>query len=128
MIQEYSPNFDKEKILDHLDRFSETRVMVIGDIILDEYIWGDVSRISPEAPVPVVEVREETRMLGGAANVINNIHALGGQPTLCGVIGKDRRGRFILEMLEERDQVAPIFVMEFVHSTGKSGICLYALK
>ena len=102
MIQEFTPDFDKKKILDHLDRFQETRVMVIGDIILDEYIWGDVSRISPEAPVPVVEVREETRMLGGAANVINNIHALGGKPTLCGVVGNDRRGRLILEMLEER--------------------------
>ena len=102
MLQEFTPNFDKEKIIHHLDRFPETRVMVIGDIILDEYIWGDVSRISPEAPVPVVEVREETRMLGGAANVINNIHSLGGKPTLCGVLGNDRRGKIILEMLKER--------------------------
>lgn len=102
MIVEFKPDFDKETLNRHIDRFPETRVMVIGDIILDEYIWGDVSRISPEAPVPVVEVREETRMLGGAANVINNIHSLGGKPTLCGVIGNDRRGRIIMEMLEER--------------------------
>jgi rfaE bifunctional protein kinase chain/domain len=85
----------------HIDRFSETRVLVVGDIIMDEYIWGDVSRISPEAPVPVVNVKQETKMLGGAANVINNIASLGGQCVLCGVVGDDRTGREIVEKLGE---------------------------
>ncbi|TKJ28254.1 D-glycero-beta-D-manno-heptose-7-phosphate kinase, partial [bacterium (candidate division B38) B3_B38] len=56
-----------------LSRFKDTTVLVVGDIILDEFIWGKVSRISPEAPVPVVEVQDETLLLGGAANVVNNI-------------------------------------------------------
>jgi D-beta-D-heptose 7-phosphate kinase/D-beta-D-heptose 1-phosphate adenosyltransferase len=75
-------------------------VLVIGDIILDEYIWGDVSRISPEAPVPVVEIKQETKRLGGAANVINNIIALGGQSILCGVVGDDDTGKEIIENIK----------------------------
>ncbi len=84
-----------------IDRFCDTKVLVIGDIIMDEYIWGDVSRISPEAPVPVVEVSQETKMLGGAANVINNIAALGGKPVLCGVIGDDRTGHEIVAKIKD---------------------------
>jgi rfaE bifunctional protein kinase chain/domain len=77
----------------HLGRFSAARVMVVGDLILDHYVWGKVSRISPEAPVPVVHVESESFKLGGAANVFNNIRALGGQAELCGVIGQDEDGR-----------------------------------
>ena len=84
-----------------IDRFCETKVLVIGDIIMDEYIWGDVSRISPEAPVPVVEVKRETKMLGGAANVIHNIAALGGKPVLCGVIGDDSTGHEIVAKVKD---------------------------
>ncbi|MEK7280090.1 MAG: D-glycero-beta-D-manno-heptose-7-phosphate kinase, partial [Nitrospirota bacterium] len=62
----------------YLDRFREVKVLVVGDLILDHYIWGKVSRISPEAPVPVVDVTSESFMLGGAANVLNNILSLGG--------------------------------------------------
>ena len=83
-----------------VSRFRDARVMVIGDIILDHYIWGEVSRISPEAPVPVVEVKEETKMLGGAANVVNNLATLGATPFLCGVIGRDQSGKEILSRIE----------------------------
>ena len=69
--------YKANRLKEYIDRFSEAKVLVIGDIILDEYVWGDVSRISPEAPVPVVEVKRETKMLGGAANVIHNIATLG---------------------------------------------------
>lgn len=62
-----------------IDRFSKTRILVVGDIVLDHYIWGKVSRISPEAPVPVVDVTRESLLLGGATNVVQNIHALGGR-------------------------------------------------
>jgi len=86
---------------EYIDRFPQTRVFVIGDIIMDEYVWGDANRISPEAPVPVVEVRRETKMLGGAANVVNNIATLGAKPILCGVIGEDQTGREILEKIKE---------------------------
>jgi D-beta-D-heptose 7-phosphate kinase/D-beta-D-heptose 1-phosphate adenosyltransferase len=73
--------------------------LVIGDLILDHYVMGRVSRISPEAPVPVVHVESETLRLGGAANVFNNILALGGKADLCGVIGADESGRLLLKEL-----------------------------
>lgn len=100
MIQELDIKYDMNELGDYIDRFPDTKVLVIGDIIMDEYIWGDVSRISPEAPVPVVEVKQETKMLGGAANVMNNIISLGGQSSLCGVIGNDPMGKDIAEIIK----------------------------
>jgi len=81
-----------DALLPYLKKFKNGKVLVIGDLILDHYIWGQVSRISPEAPVPVVAVATETLQLGGAANVSNNIKALGGRVDLCGVVGTARRG------------------------------------
>ena len=75
-----------------LERISGMRALVIGDIMLDRYVWGLVSRISPEAPVPVVDVHEETSRLGGAANVANNIVSLGASCDLIGVVGDDSVG------------------------------------
>ncbi|MBW2021380.1 MAG: D-glycero-beta-D-manno-heptose-7-phosphate kinase [Deltaproteobacteria bacterium] len=92
---------DKQRLVDSLDKFGGARILVVGDIILDQYIWGSVSRISPEAPVPVVDVRRETKMLGGAANVINNLVALGARPVLFGVVGEDQSGQEILSMLRK---------------------------
>ncbi len=85
-----------------LGRFKEISALVAGDIILDEYVWGEVDRISPEAPVPIVTVKKETQLLGGAANVVSNIRSLGGQVFLSGLVGGDERGRKILNLLEER--------------------------
>lgn len=85
-----------------IDRFSKTRVLVVGDIVLDHYIWGKVSRISPEAPVPVVNVTRENLLLGGATNVVQNIHALGGRVSVCGVIGRDEAGSQVLGLLRGR--------------------------
>ncbi len=68
--------------------------------MLDEFIWGRVDRISPEAPVPVVQVTHESFHLGGAANVVHNIHALGGRAMACGVVGQDRAGRLVLDELK----------------------------
>lgn len=99
----FNPKFDPEYLANEISKFSNARILVIGDIILDEYIWGKVSRISPEAPVPVVEVRHETKMLGGAANVIRNLAALGAKPMLCGVLGRDHNAREILSMIEKMD-------------------------
>ncbi len=82
-------------------RFSGVRILVVGDIMLDRFIWGDVSRISPEAPVPVVVVEKETFLLGGAANVVNNIHSLGGKASLCGVVGDDEMGQKVIKRLGE---------------------------
>jgi D-glycero-beta-D-manno-heptose-7-phosphate kinase len=100
MIQEMDFAGDGENLIRCIDGFPKTTVLVLGDIIMDEYIWGDVSRISPEAPVPVVDVRQETKMLGGAANVVNNIAALGGRAILCGVVGYDRTGEEIIQKIE----------------------------
>jgi D-beta-D-heptose 7-phosphate kinase/D-beta-D-heptose 1-phosphate adenosyltransferase len=75
-----------------LARLRRTRILVVGDVVLDEFLWGTVRRISPEAPVPVVEVTKESQLLGGAANVVNNIISLGAHALLCGVIGDDYAG------------------------------------
>ncbi len=83
----------------YIDRFTSTRILVVGDIVLDHYIWGKVSRISPEAPVPVVNVTKENLLLGGATNVVQNIHALGGNVSVCGVIGADEAGKQLTHLL-----------------------------
>jgi len=85
-----------------LENFSRSRVLVVGDIMADHFIWGRVSRISPEAPVPVVEVKKDRFMLGGCANVLNNIFAMGGRVHLAGVIGSDETGRRLLSEFRSR--------------------------
>lgn len=89
------------KLASILPRFSGVRVLVIGDLMLDRYIWGQVNRISPEAPVPVVRVTRESLHAGGAGNVVTNIRALGGSVTVCGVVGKDQAGRLLREALRK---------------------------
>ena len=76
-------------------------VVVFGDVMLDEFVWGDVTRISPEAPVPVVEIRRESVHLGGAANVLSNLRALGVRSALVGVVGQDRAGERVRAELRE---------------------------
>ncbi len=93
--------YDRQELLPALDFFSEARVLVIGDVMMDQFIWGRVDRISPEAPVPVVDVDHETFMLGGAANVLRNIVTLGGACDLIGVVGEDDMGRRIVDQLRE---------------------------
>lgn len=78
------------------------RILVVGDLMLDRYLWGRVSRISPEAPVPVVDVVREDARLGGAANVALNLRALGAQVTLCGSIGADANGSLFASILAEQ--------------------------
>jgi len=85
-----------------IPKFGRTRVLVIGDLMLDEFIWGRVSRISPEAPVPVVWIQRESTMPGGAANVANNIRALGGHVNIVGTVGRDRWGETLLKDLSSR--------------------------
>jgi len=82
--------------------FNHQKILIIGDVMLDSYVWGNVERISPEAPVPVVQVKKKEKRLGGAGNVAKNIVALGAQPLLCTVIGDDLEGRYLLELLDER--------------------------
>ena len=79
-----------------LDRMAALRLMVIGDLMLDEYVWGTVDRISPEAPIPVVRVERVTTAPGGAANVVRNAAALGAQVRVVGVVGADEAGEMLL--------------------------------
>lgn len=83
--------------------FSQKKVLVIGDVMVDAYMWGNVNRISPEAPVPIVSSKKRENRLGGAANVARNIIALGATPILCSVIGNDEKGSIFKELLEKRE-------------------------
>src|SRR4030095_13218478 len=84
-----------------LATFSRARVLVVGDLMLDRFIWGDVRRISPEAPVPVVHVARESEHAGGAGNVVANLAALGAHPAVVGWIGRDQPGRTLRRLLHE---------------------------
>lgn len=90
---------DRKRLESIIGKFSKTKVLVIGDLMLDRFVYGKINRISPEAPVPVLEVVKEDFMLGGAGNVANNINSLGGVSYVVGVIGEDLYGDgFISEM------------------------------
>jgi rfaE bifunctional protein kinase chain/domain len=93
----------QEQLTALLDSFKGRTIAILGDLMLDRYYWGTVRRISPEAPVPVVEVESEQTRFGGAANVANNIQALGGFPVLVGLIGDDHPGRVFMEMIREQN-------------------------
>jgi rfaE bifunctional protein kinase chain/domain len=86
-----------------VQQFPKKKILVLGDVMLDRFVWGSVSRISPEAPVPVVEIRTETTCLGGAANVASNIRSLGGSPILIGVVGRDADGEILTAKLRSLD-------------------------
>lgn len=84
----------------NLEQFAKTRLLVVGDVMLDRYWFGDTHRISPEAPVPVVQVGKVDERLGGAANVARNVAALGGHATILGVIGDDEPGQRVTQLLK----------------------------
>jgi rfaE bifunctional protein kinase chain/domain len=88
-------NCDPARLKRLVKKFGGRRVLVLGDLMLDKYIWGGVSRISPEAPVPVVEVQRSTQALGGAGNVERNVAGLGASPVLVGLVGDDPEGAWI---------------------------------
>lgn len=96
-------NIAKKKALEIIANFTRSGVLVVGDVMVDHFIWGKVSRISPEAPVPVVDVQKDSVMLGGCANVLNTIYAMGGQVYVAGVIGADDIGKELLRQLRERE-------------------------
>lgn len=90
---------DKKRLLGHIKNFHKARVIVVGDFILDQFVWGSVDRISPEAPVPVVSVERESYMPGGSLNVANNIRTMGGVVYPSGVVGRDLEGRMLLKAM-----------------------------
>ena len=98
-------NFSSSRIEQIFGDMPATSVAVIGDLMMDRYVWGDVARISPEAPVPVVSLEGESSSLGGAANVAANIDALGGKVKLYGVVGDDMESLQLRELVK-RNQLS----------------------
>ena len=95
------PTLDEQQLAGLIGSFAGKRIAVVGDLMLDRYYWGSVKRISPEAPVPVVEVDTESTRFGGAANVAQNIRSLGAEPLLVGLVGNDHAGETVIAMMRE---------------------------
>ena len=85
----------------YVTKFNKCKILVVGDLMVDEYLWGDVDRISPEAPVQIVSVKNENYTLGGAGNVVNNLVELGAKVSVIGITGADRHGDLLLKKLHE---------------------------
>ncbi|MBN8246644.1 MAG: carbohydrate kinase [Verrucomicrobia bacterium] len=117
------PHLSVPRVAEILEACARVRVLVIGDLMLDQFIWGRVGRISPEAPVPIVEFERESFMPGGAANVARNLTALGGQAVLFGVIGADANGAQMRTLLQEqRVDCSGLVVVPGHHTTTKTRI------
>lgn len=109
--------FTEQRIDELLTSVRSKNIAVIGDVMIDRYIWGSVNRISPEAPVPVVEVESESTRLGGAANVANNITSLGAKAFLIGVVGNDNSGKEFRSILEQQGTSAEGIVTDETRPT-----------
>ena len=92
-----------EELQTIFDAFDQVKVLVIGDVMIDAYMWGNVDRISPEAPVPIVTIDKKENRMGGAANVALNLKSLGATPIIHAVIGNDENGDLFTDLLEEED-------------------------
>jgi rfaE bifunctional protein kinase chain/domain len=115
--------FGSERLTDILNEFSKVHLLVVGDLMLDRFIWGDVERLSPEAPVPVLRVCSESSRLGGAANVIHNVRSLGAQVTACGVVGADEAGKTLTDDLRRIGaSTSGVFADREIHSIQKTRI------
>ena len=103
-------------------RFQACRILVIGDLMIDEYLWGNVERISPEAPVQVVSVEQDSMTLGGAGNVVNNLVDLGAHVAVAGVIGAGAKGDTLLNMLKDKhvNTDGLIHISELAHHRVKA--------
>ncbi len=106
-----APHID-ERSLDALSRSKDVRILVIGDVMLDRFLYGSVDRISPEGPIPVFTLAREERMLGGAGNVVRNILSLGAQATFVSVIGDDTVGKQLLGLVEKEARLVPYLFTE----------------
>src|SRR6186997_2174863 len=101
----------KQRVNEILANVRDRKVVVLGDVMLDEFVWGDVTRISPEAPVPVVDIKRESAHLGGAANVLANLVALGADATVVGVVGNDSAGERLRNSLREVSAGQDVFLV-----------------
>ena len=94
-------NYSESELRQSLADAPNPKILVVGDLMLDRYSWGNVERISPEAPIPVLRVTREDHRLGGAGNVMMNLLSMGAKVLACGVTGKDEAGKTILELLRK---------------------------
>jgi len=101
------------------NQFNDLRVMVVGDVMIDAYIWGDVARISPEAPVPVLSAEKKENRVGGAANVALNLKALGATPVLCSVIGNESTGDIFLNLLADNQMPTDCLLQDKTRRTTR---------
>jgi len=115
-------SIDEKLLRGLLLKFKQAKVLVVGDLILDQFVWGDVCRISPEAPVPVVHVESESFMPGGAANVAWAISELNGRASIIGVVGDDLWGRILAEKLKSKADTRGIIVDNGRYTTLKTRI------
>ncbi|MCY1632838.1 bifunctional heptose 7-phosphate kinase/heptose 1-phosphate adenyltransferase [Marinifilum sp. D737] len=112
---------NKTELEKTFDSFSDYNVLIIGDVMVDAYVWGKVDRISPEAPVPIVSCVNRESRLGGAANVALNIKSMGANPILCSVIGNDEKGEEFLNLLTDiQDEQSGIVVSKHRRTTVKT--------
>ncbi len=115
--------FGSERLTEILNEFSKIHLLVVSDLMLDRFIWGDVERLSPEAPVPVVRVCSESSRLGGAENVIHNVKSLGAQVTACGVVAADGAGKTLTDDLRRIGaSTSGVIADREIHSIRKTRI------
>jgi len=106
---------NNKELLSIIENFKNKKIGVIGDLILDQFVWGDSQRISPEAPVPIVLVERETALPGGAGNVASNIAALSGEVFMVGQVGRDQAGKQLVKELRKRG----VDVSEIMQNSGR---------
>jgi D-beta-D-heptose 7-phosphate kinase/D-beta-D-heptose 1-phosphate adenosyltransferase len=112
-----SPDAPEPDLVSAILRLAHTNVLIVGDVMLDRYVYGEVERISPEAPIQVVRVRRETAMLGGAGNVVRNLVALGARAHFLAAVGDDPAGREITGLIGDQEGVDPVIIVEVDRQT-----------
>ncbi|MBK9798458.1 MAG: D-glycero-beta-D-manno-heptose-7-phosphate kinase [Bacteroidetes bacterium] len=114
---------DSKQLHQLFTSFNKLNVLIVGDVMLDSYVWGTVNRISPEAPVPIVAAQKRENRLGGAANVALNIKAMGAKPILCSVIGNDNNGKLFSQLIKKEQLTAEgIIIVDDRPTTSKTRI------
>lgn len=114
---------DSKQLHQLFTSFNKLNVLIVGDVMLDSYVWGTVNRISPEAPVPIVAAQKRENRLGGAANVALNIKAMGAKPILCSVIGNDSNGKLFSQLIKKEKLTAEgIIIVDDRPTTSKTRI------
>jgi D-beta-D-heptose 7-phosphate kinase / D-beta-D-heptose 1-phosphate adenosyltransferase len=123
LLMQFPVKSSQTELLSTFEKIRDLPVLVVGDVMLDRYVWGVVDRISPEAPVPVVLVKRMEDRLGGAGNVVRNLRALGAQVELCGFIGDDEQGQAVLKLLSD-EQVGRegVIVDSLIPTTAKTRV------